>query len=1065
MKLQQAIERINESIEEIIGNYVELKPNGNKLTACCPLHGEKSPSFYVTPHKSMYKCFGCQKGGDAISFIREIEQSEFIDAVKKGASILKIDIEWEKRADAKDFDQEKYRHQESIRIVNERVAEFYREQLQASPIALAYIAERGFEASEDDTIGLGFAPESGKDLVLWAKKNSINTALLKEAGLVREKDGREYDFYRNRIMFPIRNKSGKVVGFTGRTLEKDSKYKYINTAESEIFVKGNELFALSAALPTIRKENRAYLVEGNFDVKRMHDKGCTNTIAPCGTALTPEQATLLSKYTKNVTLIYDGDDAGRKAIIRNGEILVKQQFNVSVVTLPQGEDPDSFFLKEDFETYKDENQIDYLFYVANLNAEACAKNPAKKADFMKHLCNLIAHYDEAVLHSVYIDHISEIIKPKKAWQDQLNLFLADRSPKVAATKVIPKGVSLEEFKDRGFYEEHNCYHFANQKGEPVQRSNFTIKPLFHIESTINAKRLFELTNRQGIVRVIEIPQKDLVAIQNFKIKIESLGNFLWTGAEADLNRLKAWIYENMTSAFEVVQMGWQKQGFFAWGNGLFVPEKGEFIPVDEYGIVQHANMNYYIPAFSKIYTGEDSLYQFERRFIHIEGNVTMSEYVRKFVQVYGDTGKMAFCFYLASLFRDVITSKYGFFPILNLFGQKGAGKTECAHSLLHLFGPLPKGPNINSITKAAIGDHLASSSNAICHIDEYRNDLDMEKRELLKNIWDIRGRTRKNMDKDKKNETTAVDQALIMTGQQMPTADVALFTRVMFLAFNQTEYNDQEKKTFNELKDIEKRGLTHLTNQILKLRGVVKDTYAQHVKKVNAAMQQVLNGETIEDRIYNNWMVVLAAFSAVYDHIDLPWDYEELIRTAVKLMRHQNAEIKASDDLGHFWKIIEYLCSSNILFAEGDYKIKGPLLKINHRKMEGGKWISDTIEWKDEKTVLYLSTTRVFSLYKMQCAKEGDKAMPEATIEYYLKNSKAFICETKKENFKKLDAHTGYQLKDENGEGKRTATTALCFDLSMLNINVATHIEKEAEAEPTATTETTTPKQLSDLPF
>ena len=159
--------------------------------------------------------------------------------------------------------------------------------------------------------------------------------------------------------------------------------------------------------------------------------------------------------------------------------------------------------------------------------------------------------------------------------------------------------------------------------------------------------------------------------------------------------------------------------------------------------------------------------------------------------------------------------RFGVFPILNMFGPKGAGKTACGESLVRFFGKLGKAPNIHNTTKAALGDHVASSVNAICHIDEYRNDVEMEKREFLKGLWDGNGRMRKNMDKDKKNEMTSVDQAVILTGQQMATADIALFSRFVFLAFTQTEYNDQEREAFNALKETEKRGLTHITHQVI----------------------------------------------------------------------------------------------------------------------------------------------------------------------------------------------------------------------------------------------------------
>jgi hypothetical protein len=565
-------------------------------------------------------------------------------------------------------------------------------------------------------------------------------------------------------------------------------------------------------------------------------------------------------------------------------------------------------------------------------------------------------------------------------------------------------------------------------------------PLFHIESTVNAKRLYEVKNTHGTVRVIEIPQRDLVSISAFKVRIESLGNFLWTGSETDLNRLKAWLYEKTNSAKEVTQMGWNKDGIYVWGNGIY---NGKFTETDTYGIATNNGENYYIPSASRIYSGEENLFEFERKFIHVEGNISLREYMKKFTKVFGDNGKIALSYYFASLFRDIIIRKFSKYPILNLFGPKGAGKNACAESLLHFFGRLPKIPNLHNTSKPALADHVATSSNALCVLDEYRNDLEMEKREFLKGLWDGTGRTRMNMDKDKKKETTSVDQGVIVCGQQMATADIALFSRFVVLSFTQTEFSKEEIRLYEELEEINKRGLTHITHQILKHRPFFKENYSKKVDEVSLKLEELLKGQAVETRVFNNWLMIMAAYATLDDEIELPWDYTETMQLAVDLMLRQNGEMKKNDDLGHFWKIVGYLASSNLIFEDGDYK----LVYADHvtrRYMDGGQWKSDKIQYVEPKQLFYLTTSRVFSMYKSQCLREGDKPLPEATIEYYLKNSKAFMFETKKESFKKIDPKTGHQESQmgivngvEQSIGKkRTSTTAFVFDYKMLNISV-----------------------------
>lgn len=1155
MDVREVVDRINEDIADLISNYVELKTIGNKYKACCPFHNEKTPSFTVTPARGIFKCYGCGKGGDAITFIREHESCGFKEAVEIGAKKLNIDFTWIE--DKSNFNEEEYRHKEALRIVCQRAADFFSDQLKSNPEALNYVKDRRFDPfaenwpeptkqveqkgeSQDDLIYkaselfitggkitatllqrklkigikrsgeliealeelgiigeengkrvlivtstdevvrlllesneveqddiklpvpkehdnrilpfmIGYAPD-GNELMKWAKKETISLNLLIEADLIKSKEGKEYDTFRNRIMFPIANKSGKIIGFTGRTLSTDKNIpKYLNSGDTPIFCKGNELFALNVARNEIKKEDRVYLVEGNFDVVRLHQIGIVNTIAPCGTALTIEQAKLLKLYTNKVTLIYDGDAAGQKAMAKNAEILISEQFHVSVIILEEDQDPDTaFHTAEEFEELNSK-QTDYII-LKTFRLQEKTKNPAYKAEAIRDISWLITRYDESSKHEVYLEEVSKIITPKKLWQDHLKTWMADKAPvETKKASTIPEHVSLEEYNERHFYEHNNCLYFADKKGHPERQSNFTMTPLFHIESTINAKRLYEVKNVHGIIRVIEIPQKDLVSISAFKVRIESLGNFLWTGSETDLNRLKSWLYEKTSSAKEVGQMGWHKDGIYIWGNGIY---NGVFMPCDTYGIASHNNENYYIPSASRIYSGEDNLFEFERKFIHMEGNITLREYIRKFTKVFGDNGKIALSYYFASLFRDIVVRKFGKYPILNMFGPKGAGKNACAESLLHFFGLIPKIPNLHNTSKAALAEHVATSSNALCILDEYRNDLEMEKREFLKGLWDGTGRTRMNMDKDKKKETTSVDQGVIVLGQQMATADIALFSRFIVLSFIQTEFTKEEQLLFEELKEINNRGLTHITHQILKHRQSFKEKYNAVTDRISAKMEELLKGKVVETRIFNNWLMIISAYATLDELIELPWEQDDMIKLAIDLMLTQNSETKKNDDLGHFWKIVEYLAGSNLLFDGGDYKL-AYVTNVKRKYMEGGVWTEDTIVYQEPKRLFYLTLSRVFSLYKSQCLREGDKPMPEATIEYYLKNSKAFLFETKKESFKKIDPKTGQQevirgiVNDvEQIVGKkRTSTTAFVFDYDLLNVSIETGNEDKPDPD------------------
>ncbi len=1027
MDANRIIEHINGDILTVISNFIELKKSGTNHIACCPFHNEKTPSFSVNPAKGIFKCFGCGKGGDAIEFIKEHEGVDFKRAVEIGAKKLNLSLEWTKSAN---FDQAKHQHTESLHIACNIVERFFIENLGAQE-AQIYIQERNFIVPENDSLSIGYAP-NGNALLAYARKNGIKTEILEEIGVIKSSDKGLYDFFRNRLIFPLSNYRGQTIAFAGRDLSNNSKVKYLNTPESSIYIKGNELYGLNAARFAIKSEERVYIVEGYSDVLRMHAIGITNTVAAGGTALTQAQAQLLRRYTNKATLVYDGDVAGLRATDRNAEILIKNQFHVSVIILPEKQDPDSLFTTKEIFLQFNEQQSDYIVFKTAQYAQKSSSDPVFKSEAIKRISKLIANYDKTK-QEVYLEFVAEHIKPKKAWQDELKELTKDE-PKNAHRFTVPKDVSLNDFSRWGFYVENNCYVFRNKKGDDfVTHSNFVMSPLFHIESTMNAKRLYEIKNRHNLIKIVELPQRDLVSITAFKLQVESLGNFLWTGGESELNKLKAWLYEKTKSCKEVTQLGWQREGFFCWGNGIFNGD--QFIRADRYGIVQHESRYYYIPACSEIYSDDDTLFEFERHFIHNEGNITLYEYASKYYGVFGANGIITLSFYFACLFMDIISKRFDKFPILNMYGQKGSGKNTCAESILYMFGRKGKVPNLHNSSKPSIADHVATSANAVCVLDEYRNDLEMEKRELLKGFWDKTGRTRMNMDKDKKKETSKVNQGIIVCGQQIATADIALFSRFIALGFSKTTFSFEEKKLFEELEHINKNGLTQITHQLLKHREVFAKNYNKTVDTVSDQFRIFLGTTTVETRIFNNWLTIASAYATVANILELPFVLNEVIELFTKMMVTQNKETARNDDLGIFWNTVQFLISSNMLFENGDYRVVYAD-KIIRTHRENGKWCKSEIKLKEPQNVLFLSVSRVFGLYKSQVLREGDKPLPDATVEYYLRNSPSFICDTKKVYFRKIDAKTGCQEYDETGNKKFTYTSAFVFYLDKLNLSI-----------------------------
>lgn len=1016
-------------IAEVIGKYTELKRAGVNYKGRCPLHNEKTPSFVVSPAKNIFKCFGCGKGGNIIDFIIEKEGLSFIDAVKKLAQDYHIEMP---KHEYSDEDREKEKHRESLITANKLAAGFFQENLYKpeNALQLKYVTERWSEETVK-LFQIGFAPDSWDALITWSKQKGVKTQILLEAGLIKESQkakGKLFDFFRNRIIFPIHDKFGRPIAFTGRDITgKDEVSKYMNTGETGLYVKGEQLFGLHLALKTIREKKMAYLVEGQPDVIRLQQIDINNVVAPGGTSLTTDQVSILKKYCDSINIIADADNAGKKSVERSAPMLIKGGLKVNIVSLPEGEDPDSFFTsKEQFKEHVNTNIQDYIIAKAR-EWKQKANNPDFKARAVNELCELIVCFEDPTIHELYADQIGGLIKPKKMWVDKIRALQKEKIP-ADKSESIPDHVKLTDFEKFGFYEDVNCYYFRTKSGV-VRGSNFVMKPLFHVQSVQNAKRLYEIKNQYGYTETIELLQKDLVALSRFKERVESLGNFLWEASENELNKLKRYLYEKTETCVEITQLGWHKHGFFAWGNGIY---NGEFKPVDEYGIVKYEEANYYLPALSKIYQHEEGLFMSERKFIHRKkGDISLFDYSKKIIEVFGNNANIAICFVIATIFRDHIVQLNNFYPLLNLFGPKGAGKTELAVSMLQFFGKQPKGPNINNTSKAALADHVAQVSNAVVHIDEYKNTIDFEKIEFLKGLWDGTGRTRMNMDKDKKKETTAVDSGIILSGQEMPTADIALFSRLVYLSFTKTEYNDAEKKLFNDLRQLENKGITHLTHEILSHREHFKKNYRESMEKVSADISKAMEKDNIEDRLFRNWVVIIAAYHTIREKIKLPFTYEDLISKAIVQMRIQQKETRKSNEVSTFWNIIQYLLADGLIQEGVDFKIDFMISRI---KTDMVDMVMD-----EPKDIIYIQHSRIIPLYRKHGKIQGEKILPTDSIDYYLRNDKRYMGK-KKVKFKVIDPKTGMEIMI--GERKQTKTSwAYAFIYSDLGITM--HSEDE----------------------
>lgn len=416
---QSTIDRIMDAanIVDVVSEYVTLRRSGTSYKGLCPFHDDKTPSFYVSPSKGVCKCFSCGKGGNAVHFIMEQEQMSYYEALKFLAKKYGIEVEERQLTPAQRQSQSE---RESLFAVNEWASKYFHETMlntaDGRTIGLAYFRSRGFRDDIIDKFRLGFSLAQYDAMAKEALRKGYKDEFLLKTGLCyRRDDGSLRDKYWGRVIFPWFSVSGKIVAFGGRVLDSRTKgvnQKYINSPESEIFHKSNELYGIYQAKKSIVKEDRVYMVEGYTDVISMHQCGVENVVANSGTALNEAQIRLLHRFTSNITLLYDGDGAGIHAALRGTDMLLSEGMNVKILLLPDGDDPDSFARKhtaDEYRKYIESNQTDFIIFKTNLLLGDAGRDPLKRAQLIKDIVRSISVIPEEIIRSTYIHECSEIL--------------------------------------------------------------------------------------------------------------------------------------------------------------------------------------------------------------------------------------------------------------------------------------------------------------------------------------------------------------------------------------------------------------------------------------------------------------------------------------------------------------------------------------------------------------------------------------------------------------------------------------------------------------------------------
>lgn len=1089
---ETTVQRVRElDIADVVKPYTELRRHGSEFFGLCPFHSERTASFSVSPAKNLCYCHSCRKGGDGIQFTMEKEGLDFYGAVEFLARSHNITIEYT-RTEQNEEQLQAAKKREALFAVLSAAHQFFTSQLRLqmddeARAARDYTYSRWNEEF-CDTTGIGYAPKDSRAFIDYCKSRALPEDLLLQSGLLRRsEDGRAYAMFRERVMIPIRDRIGRVIAFTGRYFGKNRKTaKYMNSINSDIFTKSDTVFGLDRA-SRCREAGLFNIVEGAPDVLRLQSVGILNTVATLGTAWSDRQFEQLKKHTRSLCFIPDSDPPkegeaygpGFVAVMDNGKRAVQLGFDVTVRQLPADfrdvyvplfdfeiealeadgisdferrrkiasvgkQDADSYILSK--EIYSSIEEKPFVVWLAEKRF-ATADSLVEQRKCVAEIAELLRHVKDALVLDTCIEQLAKIHGKVKLWRDALTRSKGEARQKAAASPKNERERDIELLRQFNLTIRDNCYFTFDGDDEPTRLSNFILEPLYHIQDERNGTRIFQMKNKFGQSRIIELTESELCSLSTFQQRVGSLGNFVWRAKIDKLNNVKEYTYAKTDSAERIRKLGWDNAGeFFAFGNGILLD--GHFRRVDDLGIIRDCNGHtYYIPATSKMYRNNPEIYQFERLMVHENtSGVRLADFASKLTDVFGDNARVALCYLFSCLFRDIIFRRTRHFPILNLFGEKGTGKTTLATCLQSFFVHGIDPPNLGVTSIPAMNDRVSQAVNTLVVFDEYKNDLDVRKIAYLKGVWGGGGQTKKNTNTDGMAAQTIVSTGLALCGQDKPTQDMALFTRLIFLAFTKTSFTQEERKKYEELVALCNMGLTHLAVEILSQRPLFEKNFPQAYSLTKSELAARVKDEQLHDRIFGNWVIPLATFRALETAIELPFSYADLFDCAIDGMRNQNEYARESSEVANFWNDLQGLQTSGRCVEKAHYRIK-------YQQRFRAIFMDEDMIFAEAKPILYLNAPAVSALFSGgRGANLTANRSNWSTTLSYLKSHPAFLG-LKQDRFVLLTPQgtPDYTFESVNGQQVRKQKVnrpkALCFDYSILKQEFGLTLETEVMTE------------------
>lgn len=1009
--IEQIIEAAD--IYNIVADKVELKRSGSGFKGKCPFHDEKSASFMVSPAKGIYKCFGCGKGGNAASFLMEHDKLSFPEAIEKIATREGIEVDYDNSIDRDTYIRETSETKTAREQLKATANRAYAVLCQSSQVSYndsqeyhLYGGSRSYSKETVEKWGIVLAPNKN----ILSNNKEINIARLVNLGWIRpskKNPSTHYDFFKGRILFPIRDTEGNVRGINARlngVYDKDTKDKtgpkYINSSESLIYNKSKILFGLSQNYREIDQKKFAYLVEGPTDVISLYDQGIKNAVAVCGSALTDHQCKLLARYTDTVVLVVDHDALHKSSTYTAIEKLVAAQMVVKVAELDTGHDPDSYIRTVGAEAWKaymddSEHTTDGIMWRVSQMSTESASDKSLAVALATGLVSLIEDNSQ---RKIYTKQLSTAIGvPVAIFRDEL---VGKANKKTLKKSSLSPEQELNIKKYNGVYEQGRKY-FVKGIDTTYPVSNFVIHPIMLVVARQHSIRLVRITNEYGDSEVMEIGSDDFVMLTAMKKRVESRGSFVFWGKEEQFVKIKRMIYDITPKCFPITKMGLHAEGFFSWGNGI-TDSTGKFTPVDRYGVVEYNGDKFYLPTFSEVDINvksddDDHSEDPGKYHIYVEDKIApnLSQWAAQFYKVFGDNGMIAICHYMASIYRDFFMDKYSCFPLLNLFGPQGSGKSFMAQRLNSMFGLKRSFVDVNRATSVAIARRAAQICNGYAFFDEYSFKTDESVDAAMKNFYDGISRSKGDKSNSNKTNTTPVFASVVLSGQVLPARDPALLERCVTLFFSPMIASAELKQEAKKLSEWEDGRLSQVTAYLHTLRAEITSNFDSVQDDMMSTIESLVSPDT-KTRVLYNYSILATVYSIVSKKIAMPFKLGHLLDYIAERIEEQSNSVSSSNEVYIFWNLFSFLLSNKLIGPHDDYICK---LKKEIRVADN-KDISTTIEYEQPVKVLYIQLNKIHGLYKEHGRKQGeDRLLARSSLKFYLQKHPSYIGRVKAVKF------------------------------------------------------------------